>query len=262
MSLHKRNKIKSILHDWPDGMVATYDWLARYHISRQLINRYIHNKWIKSITAGAFVKFSDKPVWTGIIYALQEHNHLPIHVGGLSALHLGGYAHYPRFHENLFLYGTVNVKLPTWVKKISLDETNFKYRATGVFGDSAVGLHRSLQQSFQIICSTPERAILEVLAFVPNQHSYEEAAHLMENLMTLRPPLINDLLSICHSIKAKRLFLHLAEQCHAPWLSHLNLEDINLGSGIRVIANGHRFDKKYQLYIPDNPLNEGVNEDE
>lgn len=262
MSLQKRDKIKNVLHDWPEGMVATYDWLERYHISRQLIDRYINSGWIKSIASGAFIKFSDKPSWQGVVYALQEHNHLPIHVGGLSALHLGGYAHYPRFQETLFLYGPPNIRLPSWVKKISLEENTLTYGTTNLFGNSIMGLDVISYSPFKIICSSPERAMLEVLAFIPQHHSYEESAHLMENLMTLRPMVINDLLLICQSIKAKRLFLHLAEQCHVPWFAYLNLTNLNLGKGIRVIEHGRYFDKKYGLYVPNNPLNEGINEDE
>ncbi len=262
MSLQKREKIKSVIQHWPEGMVVTYDWLKQYHISRQLVHRYINSGWISSIASGAFVKFNDKPSLSGVVYALQTQHHLPIHIGGLTALNFEGYTHYIRFNENVFIYGAEKVKLPRWIEKVSLQEGKLIYRSTNLFGGSDLGLNLMSHPPFKILCSSPERAILEVLAFVPQQHAYEEAAHIMENMMTLRPTLINELLSLCHSIKVKRLFLHLAEQCHAPWLEHLTFSSFDLGHGIRVIDQGKRFDKKYELYVPENPLNEGVNDDE
>ncbi|HCY75809.1 MAG TPA: hypothetical protein DHV28_07790 [Ignavibacteriales bacterium] len=58
----------------------------------------------------------------------------------------------------------------------------------------------------------------------------------MERLTTLRPKLVQSLLEECNSVKVKRLFRFLAEKLEHNWFKELQLENINLGSGERVIV--------------------------
>ena len=48
--------------------------------------------------------------------------------------------------------------------------------------------------------------MLELCTLVPNYHSFEEAGHFMESLLSLRCEFVQTLLETCSSIKAKRLF--------------------------------------------------------
>ncbi|MCF6194867.1 MAG: type IV toxin-antitoxin system AbiEi family antitoxin domain-containing protein, partial [Kangiellaceae bacterium] len=61
---------------------------------------------------------------------------------------------------------------------------------------------------------------------------------------------LNDLLLQCKSIKVKRLFLWLAERQNYAWFKKLDIENLNLGSGKRVIAKGGKLDKEYQITVP------------
>ncbi|HEX9971507.1 MAG TPA: type IV toxin-antitoxin system AbiEi family antitoxin domain-containing protein, partial [bacterium] len=78
---------------------------------------------------------------------------------------------------------------------------------------------------------------------------FAEASHLMENLATLRPQLVQQLLEQCNSIKVKRLFLYFAEKHDHEWFNHLNKNKINLGSGKRVVVKNGKLDKKYQITV-------------
>jgi len=102
---------------------------------------------------------------------------------------------------------------------------------------------------YSIIVSSPERAIMEALYFVPQKETFEEARLLMEGLVTLRPKLAQELLEKINSIKVKRLFMYLAEECNLPWVSKINLSGVNLGSGKRIIVKGGTFDKKYKITV-------------
>ena len=46
------------------------------------------------------------------------------------------------------------------------------------------------------------------------------------------------LLESCSSVKIKRLFMHAAEQLNHPWLSRLDLSNVDFGSGKRTIHAG------------------------
>ena len=72
----------------------------------------------------------------------------------------------------------------------------------------------------------------------------------MEGSTNLRPKVVQSLLENCNSIKVKKLFLYLAEKCNLPWLTKLDLDQINLGGGKRKIGEGGVFDSKYMISVP------------
>jgi hypothetical protein len=61
------------------------------------------------------------------------------------------------------------------------------------------------------------------------------------------------LLSLLHSLKqvtAKRLFLWFSERHNHDWLSVLDINDIDLGAGKRMIVKGGALNSKYQITVP------------
>jgi hypothetical protein len=88
---------------------------------------------------------------------------------------------------------------------------------------------------------------------VPEKEPFDDARLLMEGLTTLRPSVLQSLLEDCNSVKAKRLFLSLAESAGHAWLGKLDLARVDLGKGKRVLvkgAKGGRLDAKYQIVLP------------
>jgi hypothetical protein len=118
------------------------------------------------------------------------------------------------------------------------------------FGEKSNGFTVVDTDKASIIVSAPERAYMEFLDELPKSASYTEAKEIMENMISLRPSMVQHLLENCTSLKVKRLFLHLAEKISHPWFKKLNLEKIDLGSGKRVIFKNGVLDKKYNITVP------------
>ena len=74
----------------------------------------------------------------------------------------------------------------------------------------------------------------------------------MEGLTGLRPKLMQELLAACSSVKAKRLFLFLADICRHAWSEKLDVLILDLGKGKRSIVKGGRLDIRYQITVPKN----------
>jgi len=55
----------------------------------------------------------------------------------------------------------------------------------------------------------------------------------------------------CTSIKAKRLFMHTAEQLNHAWVFLLDLSRVDFGSRKRTIHTGGRLYTKYSLVVAD-----------
>jgi hypothetical protein len=230
--------------------VALSSWLESHGVYQQLAHRYEQTEWFERVGYGGFIRAGDKVNWQGALYAIQHQANLQIHVSAKTALELHGHTHFVSGgRKNVFIFGASHTLLPTWFKKKDWG-VNLRYATPKLFSDPHQGISEKNYDSFSIRISSRERAILELLYLVPAQQQYEESKLLFEGLRTLRPNLVQSLLEACKSIKVKRLFLHLAEATNQPWLDELMPAKIDLGKGKRVIAEGGRFDSKYQISVP------------
>ena len=75
MGLPKQDKLKHLIQNWPNGIVATSTWLDKLGISKQLRFKYCKNNWIEVLDRGAFKKYSDTVEWNGAIFAIQDTKH-------------------------------------------------------------------------------------------------------------------------------------------------------------------------------------------
>lgn len=256
MNMKKRTKINKLITSWIPGAVYSVNWLKNNGYTYSNLQVYKNSGWVESIGAGALIKSGDQVDWIGAVWALQEQMNLPIRVGGKTAIEQAGSAQYLTLgKERVFLIAEPKTKLPTWFK-------NKKWNAEIVFVQSSL-FDKKLQslpikeqglavvefERLKINYSSRERAILEYLDQVPERHSFGEAHEIMENLVTLRPKLVQTLLMYCQSIKAKRLFLAMAEKSNHPWLKKLDLSKINLGSGSRQLVAGGEFNSKYKITV-------------
>lgn len=245
------SKLNQLLLNWPAGTVYTSTGFVSQGYNYDLINKYKQNKWISQIGQGSYIRYGTKAEWTGGLYAIQTQLKLNIHAGGKTALYLKGYAQFiSQKKYPVFLFGSRGVKLPSWFKKhnwgvpVSLTTTNlFPY-------DLNKGFSKHDEQNFSITISSPERAMMEMLYHVPKKVSFKEAFLIMENLTSLRHTFVNELLAACSSIKVKRLFLFMAEKHNYPWFNNLNISDIYLGKGKRIVEKNGILDKKYLITVP------------
>ena len=251
MSQEIKTKINRLINQWPKGTVSVALYLNRLGFTHDLLTKYKKSGWLQSFGRGAYILYGDKVEWPGAIYALQNQLHLNVHPGGKTALELKGYAHYlPSGKRKVFLYGTQGQVLPNWFKgeRLGID---IVITRTNLFpAESQESFSEFREKDFSIRISSPERAAMEMLHLVPTKISFEEAFLLMENLVSLRPNLVQRLLTMCRSIKVKRLFMYMAEKQGHSWISDLDLSRIDFGKGKRMIVPNGKYDRKYLITVP------------
>lgn len=229
-----------------------YEWLRKEGIYRQLVEKYVRSGWLRRIGKGAFVRLGEQIDWSGGVYAIQNNMKLPVHVSGITALQLQGYAHFIPLGpgSNIYLMGTPGTKLPKWFLDYPW-QTNIKFKSSNLFGNSSdMGLASLDRKTYEIRISVPERAMMEFLSNVPNEASFEHARMLMEGLTTLRAELVQKLLEACRSVKIKRLFLFLADYCNHKWFERISINKLDLGKGKRMLVKGGQLDSKYLITVP------------
>jgi hypothetical protein len=252
MASENGSKINRLLRIWPQGAVAVLRWLQQQGVYQQLVHAYEKSAWIRRIGQGAYVRVGDTIHWTGGLYAMQAQLGLPVHVGGKTALEMQGYAHYLPLGkgEVVALFGTPGTRRPAWFRLYDWG-VELRYITTKLFADPMdAGLTQKDLGSYAVTISTPERAIMEVMYGIPRDASFEEAALLMEGLTTLRPRMLQVLLEQCHSVKVKRLFMYLAEDCSHAWVKKLDVSKVDFGKGKRMLVKGGRFNAKYNITVP------------
>jgi len=252
MTGEKRNILNRILLNWPKGTVATLKWFRSHGGYQQLLDHYQKAPWVKKIGSGAYIQYGDPVDWTGGLYAVQNQLNLPVYVGGKTALELSGFGHNVQMGQKapIYLFASGEVRLPAWFIKYPWSE-DLLFKRLNVFQSQPdIGLMDFNMGSYGVKGSTPERAMLEVCALVPNFHSFETTGHFMESLLSLRSSQVQALLETCTSIKAKRLFLFFADTYNMPWFAKLKLKDVDLGKGKRRIAEKGILNKKYLITVP------------
>lgn len=245
-------KISQLISQWPKGTVFTASYLRKEGFSSDLLSRYKSNRRIEPVGHGAYKLPNDKVDWFGAVYALQSQLNLSIHAGGKTALELKGYAHYlPAKANRIFLYGQRGERLPGWFTSSDM-EVSISYSATTLFPPTELkSLSEYHHKDFAIKVSAPELAAMEMLYHVPRVQGFDEAFLIMQNLATLRPDLVQELLEQCTSIKVKRLFMSMAEKLEHPWVKRLDLAKLDFGSGKRVIVEDGVLDKQYDITVSD-----------
>ena len=264
MSDQNSGKLNRLLAGLSDTGVVSSRWLRAHGYYSSLLARYVDSGWLVSPARGVYMRKGGSLQWEGVVRTLQQTEGLLLHVGGRFALAWLGHEHYLRLGEAevVTLYGPD--RLPGWVCKLPLVE-RVDYCGKGPFDlpiipltdettDQALldqGLERrEAVPSGGLVCSTPERAMLELCNEASDAGGVYEVDALMQGMATLRPKRLETLLRHCHSIKAKRLFLALAERHGHAWFSYLSINDLNLGRGKRSLVPGGRLHSKYQIVLP------------
>lgn len=232
-------------------------------LGRHAIDNLVKSGQLKALTKGVYKKPSSELSWQGVVCSLQTMFELDVVVGGLTALELQGFGHYMPMMATIQVHLYGSHPLPLWLDGL-LDNVVFIYHANTELlgqvqktapGPGALGLYTTThtwRQGMQpLIVSAPERAILEVLAGVPNYTSFEHADQLVQGMTSLSPRRLQELLEKCNNIKVRRLFFWLAERQNYPWLQKLDRNRISLGTGNRMLVKGGRLNKKYKITVPE-----------
>ena len=269
------NKLNLLQNLLDEGLLGTTGWLQAQGYSRALLSRYVKSGWLVSPAHGVYRRPGPPLKWQHVVASLQLLGGSFLHIGGRTALVQRGLGHYVRMSgtETILLFGPEG--LPAWVRKLGVKE-HFAVRTDAMFGGLRVCRDENgtlldfkgnkvdpgrlaefgLQQmawgawDWWLIYSSNERAMFEVLQDVPSKESVYEADVLMQGLGTLRPAVVSTLLQACKSVKVKRLFLALAERHQHQWFSRLDLDNVDLGKGKRMLVPGGTLHPKYQITLP------------
>jgi hypothetical protein len=258
-------KLSLLLAELGDTRLVSSRWLRVHGYSNSLVARYVSSSWLVSPARGVYMRKGGRVQWEGVVRSLQVGEGMSLHVGGRFALSLQGHEHYLRLGDA----GTITLlgpeRAPAWLGKLPLAQ-RFEYLGKGPFdlapasfavevsektlSEQGLEWHRAAPGADALVCSTPERAMLELCDGVSDAALIYEIDALMQAMTTLRPQRVGLLLRHCRSIKAKRLFLALAERHRHAWLSHVPLDDVDLGRGKRALVPGGRLHPIYQITLP------------
>jgi hypothetical protein len=241
-------KINQLIKDWPKGTIKTVKELEESGYTPQLLKSYSNSKWIELFGRGMYKLYKDNVDWQGILYGIQRKSSTTLHAGAKTALTLKGYGHYLSLGESkVYLFSDMTENFNAWLKKsnqmVLKRNRVFDYSNKDYFMRYNTG-------NFEIIISSPELAIMEMLYLVPQDQSFDESLKIMEGLTTLRPKIIQGLLETSKSVKVKRLFLFMADKSQHSWLKDLDLNKINLGKGKRMIVENGLWDNKFLITYP------------
>jgi hypothetical protein len=265
MSGQEHDKLKKLLAAIPAGFLVDSTWLEHHGIGRRSSYAYVQRGWLERPGRGVFRRPAPGSAatntldWKTCLLSLQHIMHYPVHVGGVTALGLQGYAHYLSLGDKstVWLYGA---KIPNWLEKLPLN-ADLHTRSVSLFSDPDLGIADarsnpgetapSLPWDWELVMSSPERAILEALDELPDQESFHNLDMAFESLATLRPRTLSALLRSCKKIKVKRLFFVFADRHDHAWRKRLDPEDFNLGSGDRALVKGGKIHPRYRIMVPE-----------
>ncbi len=253
MQNNNLNKPDSVLlaNCLPDGLVVNRKWLKIKGFERTVVDYFVRAGKLERVGHGVYRRPGPPLKWEHLVYSLQELGS-PVHVGGRSALDLQGMAHYLPLGgiQTVELYG-VN-KLPGWLNEFQM---SVKLVARGMGGIDKRPSDALTTRSFGhwdwlLRFSTVELALFEVLGKIQDESGFSLADKYFESAATLRPKLLSSLLQACRQIKTKRLFLWFSDRHSHAWRNKLNTDNVDLGSGKRMIVKGGALDKTYSITVP------------
>jgi len=137
--------------------------------------------------------------------------------------------------------------IPDWMKENNFDMT-LKFFSTETFSNPQ--LSTSKVGDLNLLVSTPEQAFFECLLFSPKQYSFMDLFYIMEQLTTLRPEIVQDLLENTDNLKVKRLFLYMAEKAGHYWFDLLDADKIDIGTAKHQLTKNGIYIPKYKITVP------------
>ena len=172
-------------------------------------------------------------------------------------MELQGLGHFAPLASERTVHFYAPEKEPTWLQKLNLGCKVVWHKSESFWLPSLADVSNRFSdiswrddlEPLKISC--PEKALLELLENVPSTVSFDYADVLVQGLTSLSPIKLERLLYACTSVKVKRLFFWLASRYQYPWLKKLDSTKFDLGRGKRVLVQGGRLDKQFQITVPE-----------
>jgi len=282
MSVIKRQKLLRLV---PESLPVTRQWLIKQDkdLNRHAVDNLVKSGQLVSLAHGVYIRPGTTLTWEGVFCCLQNILETDLTVGGLTALELKGLSHYIALSRKMTIHLYGRTPLPKWVNSVLPDVEFIRHNLRAQFNtpddlgasglvndeydtglkklysrDHLSGFQPTLTEKNNVwpfTKSSPERAYLEILMDVPETVSFEHADQLMQGLTTLSPRRLERLLKGTQNIKVRRLFYWFAERHQYAWFkklpSPLDLDELGLGLGKRMLVKGGKFDTKYMITVPE-----------
>lgn len=245
--------VESVL---PLGVLATRKGLLAQRVSVHKLDNALKSEKLVSLAPGVYARNGLPVAWQGLVLGLQR-LYPEGSIGGLSALEIQGLGHYAPLASERTVHFYAPANEPTWLQKLNLGCKVVWHKSESLWLPSLAEVKNRFSEvpwrddleGLKISC--PEKALLELLEDVPANVSFDYADALMQGLTSLSPIKLERLLFACTSVKVKRLFFWLASRYQYPWLKKLDFNKFDLGSGKRVLVQGGKLDKQFQITVPE-----------
>jgi hypothetical protein len=170
------------------------------------------------------------------------------HMAAHSALELSGFNHYVPMGKPVLMIGHPKRQIvPEWMKKNNFDRI-MKFFSTETFIKPQLSTFKV--EDMELWVSSPEQAFLECLLLSPKQYAFMDLFYIMEQLTTLRPDVLQDLLENTDNFKVKRLFLYMADKAGHHWINLLDTSKIDIGTAKHQLAKNGIYVPKYKITVP------------
>lgn len=255
MTGQKEPKLKWVLDQLPHGHLIDTRTLKRHDIDRKLAHKYIESGWLEPVVRGLYRRPApsrNDTNWQTVVRSMQHIMGYPSVVGGRTALEEQGFSHYLKLGSKqvVHLYGT---RHPTWLKRLG-GETTYILHGSGLFTDGIEEDAKVETSAGSILCSSPERAVLEMLDELPSAESFHIVDTVFDGLTSARPNRLAELLQRCRSVKVKRLFFVFADRHAHAWRKYIDPDAFDLGKGDRALVQGGRLHPLYRITVPEDLL--------
>lgn len=228
------NLFRHLLSEMPRGSPLSTAWLQKWGLTSKQVARLAADGWLQRLGRGLYLLPGD--VLNRDASLAQLAKTTPgLHVAGKTALSWRGIRHNLAFKEHIILWGDAPGKVPGWFAA----SFPASYQATHLFDLTlapSTGLAPLPAGHPDVLVSTPERALLELLSDVGKGQGLEEARHLVEGARALRLPVLEDLFAHLQRIKVVRLASTMAQELGLPWADLARRHSARMGGGARWVS--------------------------
>ncbi len=248
VAIDERNKLNRLLQKRNQGGLYFSAWLKENGYSDQLLKGYRDSSWLTALSKGVMYRTGDTLRSFSVLESYNSQLGKSYYVAAHSALELAGFNHYVPMGKPILMIGHPKQEpVAAWMKNLDLDYS-LKFFSTETFSKPQYTLFNTDYPHIQ--ASVPEQAFLECLLLAPEHYSYMDLYYIMEQLTTLRPNVVQELLENTSNLKVKRMFLYMAEKAGHYWFESLDLEKIKLGTGKHQLVENGVYIPKYKITVP------------
>jgi len=231
-----RFSFKEALAQLPRGAPLGVELLAAHGITAKRASALAQSGWLQRLGRGAYQLPGDTLNREDCLAFLAQQ--LPgLHVAAKTALAWRGVRHNLAYREAVVLWGDQPARPPAWLEPV----VSVRYRVAHIFSaalPAGLGLAPLPSGHPELLVSTPERALLELLSEAGSFESLEEVRQLVESTRNLRQPVLDQLFSHLTRIKVARLAAKLASELELSWLELAQHHSRRLGGGRRWVSVG------------------------